>query len=1339
MAAYTPSLRLTLPVTGTDDGTWGDTVNNGITSLTDSSIAGTATVIQGDVANYTLTSNSGATDEARNMFLNITGALTAARNVICPTASKLYFIKNSTTGGFAVTLKTSGGSGISVPAGSITALYCDGTNVVDAITYANIPVINATTVDTTNLEVTNIKAKDGTASITLADTTGIATFSKATVISTTDNTNAALRVTQLGTGDALLVEDATNPDSTPFVVNNTGKVLIARTTASVIADAAMQINVQSATIPAMLTNTGSTSYRPHWSLTVADTEVASFGTTNTVLNTYVGGASRMTINALGGTTLLPATGAGAGLTVTGTNLSGSTTNYGVLSNITFGSAATTRGEGFQTILGTEAATFTLGELGHFKATQGTIGLNSVVTNQYGFNVASSLTGATNNYGFYSDLAAATGRFNFYASGTANNYFAGRVGISTTPATPAATLQVAGTTIISNVDMLNASYDSVSFSVSVQEIGPAGLFFSPDGTKMFVTGSGGDDVNEYLLSTPWVVSSAVYSTVFSVAGQDTAPAGLFFRDNGLQMYVIGQTNDLVYQYTLTTPWSIATAAYASKSFSIAGQETTPSGVFFKPDGLSMYIVGIVSDSISQYTLTTAWDVTTAVFLQSFSVTAQDTAPQDLFFTNDGTRMFVIGSTGDDINVYNLTTTWDISTAITAGAFSIAGQDQIPATLYVKPDGTKMYMLGQTNDTVYQYTVPSVEIQLTGTTSINGSATVAQDLTVNGSISGAITVNGITVGRGAGNLDTNTAVGVSALVANTTGIGNTAIGAETLRVNTTGYHNAALGQAALYSNTTGIENTALGQIALYSNISGVGNTAAGNSALFNATGNSNTAVGNGAGYYISTGAKNTILGRYDGNQGGLDIRTASNYIVLSDGDGNPRQIIDSSGNLGLGVTPSAWFSSYKAFQVNTNGSLTSNTDFFAVSNNAFVNAAGNDIYLTTGFAGRYRHVASNGAHQWYTAPSGTAGNAITFTQAMTLDASGQLGIGTTSPGYKLDVVLSQDGATRARINNQSSGTAASSGLLLDAYGGGWTIDTPASTTFANPLRFIFNTTERMRLDSSGNLGLGVTPSAWDAANKAFQVSSGSMAGNASGVSFSQNAYYNAGWKYIATATAAQYDQFQGSHRFFNAPSGTAGAAITFTQAMTLDSSGRLIIGATAMPLGYGTALNIYTAGVGARIYGTTEGTGPLWVDKQTNTSSTAQVFVQFSINTQSVANGQINGNGASQVAFGTFSDVRLKQNIVDLSPQLSNIMALRPVEFDYIESEGSGHQTGFIAQEIETVFSDVIGERADGMKTVTGWNKTEARLVKAIQEQQAIIEQQAAAITTLTARITALEAK
>jgi hypothetical protein len=130
-ASYTTSLKLTLPADG--DTNWGTVVNNGITSLVDSSVAGTATVVHDNTANYTLTSVNGTADEARKMFLAITGTLTADRNVVCPTASKLYFITNSTTGGFSVTLKTSAGTGILVPNGRSVVLYCDATNVVNAL------------------------------------------------------------------------------------------------------------------------------------------------------------------------------------------------------------------------------------------------------------------------------------------------------------------------------------------------------------------------------------------------------------------------------------------------------------------------------------------------------------------------------------------------------------------------------------------------------------------------------------------------------------------------------------------------------------------------------------------------------------------------------------------------------------------------------------------------------------------------------------------------------------------------------------------------------------------------------------------------------------------------------------------------------------------------------------------------------------------------------------------------------------------------------------------------------------------------------------------------------
>jgi hypothetical protein len=136
------------------------------------------------------------------------------------------------------------------------------------------------------------------------------------------------------------------------------------------------------------------------------------------------------------------------------------------------------------------------------------------------------------------------------------------------------------------------------------------------------------------------------------------------------------------------------------------------------------------------------------------------------------------------------------------------------------------------------------------------------------------------------------------------------------------------------------------------------------------------------------------------------------------------------------------------------------------------------------------------------------------------------------------------------------------------------------------------------------------------------------------------------------------------------------------------------------------------------------------KYDNNSSTSQVFFKFLVNQGGAACGQINANGASQAAFGSWSDATLKENIVDLPDQYDNIRALRPVEFDYIESEGGEHQIGFIAQEMQEVYPCCVGERDDGKLTISGWNKTEARLVSALQSAMNKIE-------ALTARIEALE--
>jgi hypothetical protein len=265
----------------------------------------------------------------------------------------------------------------------------------------------------------------------------------------------------------------------------------------------------------------------------------------------------------------------------------------------------------------------------------------------------------------------------------------------------------------------------------------------------------------------------------------------------------------------------------------------------------------------------------------------------------------------------------------------GQLVFQATL-----GGQVNLVGPNTASTFNINVPAVagNMVTTGDTGTVSSTMLASSLsltTPNINVATATTINGITVGKGAGSVATNTAVGASALAANTTGNENVAIGYIAMAANTTGADNVGIGRAAFNTNTTGNNTVAVGVNAMVNNTTGSSNVAVGMQALngnttasfstavgyqagySQTTGGENTLVGrqagysvttgygntfigpgnansSAAGYAVTTGNYNTIVGGFTGNQGGLDIRTASNYIVLSDGQGNVREAIPSSGS-------------------------------------------------------------------------------------------------------------------------------------------------------------------------------------------------------------------------------------------------------------------------------------------------------------------------------------------------------------------------------------------------------------------------------------------------------------
>ena len=381
----------------------------------------------------------------------------------------------------------------------------------------------------------------------------------------------------------------------------------------------------------------------------------------------------------------------------------------------------------------------------------------------------------------------------------------------------------------------------------------------------------------------------------------------------------------------------------------------------------------------------------------------------------------------------------------------------------------------------------------------------------------------------------------------------------------------------------------------------------------------------------------------------VTTADTSGVLQLQTGGTAAVtVDASQNVGIGVTPSAWSGVGSALQVGTSAAIIGNSsNSSSFISNAYFDGT-NYKYIGTGFATRF--ASTSGAYIWTTAASGTAGNNITFTEAMRIDSSGNVGIGTSSPGgYRINV--QQAAADNFGINVTASNGTSIMRMLHNGTVGAIDVSYTGGGSYS-PLVFRTSDTERMRIDSSGNLLVGATVgggfTVFYAATDCINSRSGAAAGNATS----------------------------------------------------------------------------------------------LFVGRYSATSSTSGTLC-FNVTT----NGNVTNANNS---YGSLSDVKLKENIVDVSPKLADLMQVRIVNYNF--KEGQTHkQIGVVAQELEQVFPSMIEENSDYEEVTTtdeDGNETTERvatgtttksvkysvfvpmLIKAIQEQQAIIQ-------TLTDRITALE--
>ena len=361
---------------------------------------------------------------------------------------------------------------------------------------------------------------------------------------------------------------------------------------------------------------------------------------------------------------------------------------------------------------------------------------------------------------------------------------------------------------------------------------------------------------------------------------------------------------------------------------------------------------------------------------------------------------------------------------------------------------------------------------------------------------------------------------------------------------------------------------------------------------------------------------------------------------------RMVLGASGNLGLGVTPSAWSGSSSPAMQFAGGSIWSYNSSGNLQIEIGANYYQSDLGLYTYYsstsapASIYRQL--NGGHSWYVAAYGTAGNTISFSQAMTLTNGGFLGVGTTSPQNYLDVVAGSASPPTytGYIRTVGNNLAGVGGLefLVSTFGSGfgWRITGADIGGGKTPLVWQGRAnsaawTEYMRLDSAGNLGLGVAPnSLWSGFNVLGIGLYGFLAYSSGATYLGSNAFYNGtNWIYGASDYASLYKQISGTHTWYVAPSGTAGNTISFTQAMTLNNDGGVVVGGpTGGDKGSGTinATGLYVNGVAV---GT--GSGSVTSVSATTTQGvTATVTNSTTTPSIAIGLGSITPNGSAQTS-------------------------------------------------------------------------------------------------------------
>ncbi len=231
--------------------------------------------------------------------------------------------------------------------------------------------------------------------------------------------------------------------------------------------------------------------------------------------------------------------------------------------------------------------------------------------------------------------------------------------------------------------------------------PTGIVFNPDGTKMFISGMSQNKVYEFDLTTAFDISEATRnSNECNHQPKDEDVVDLRLNSDGTKLFLVGSENNILLEYSLSTAYDVSTCSYENTFFSGAGLD--PRSMAFNTNGTKLFIYDQTGNySVKQYSLNSAYNLSNATLEKQYTGTASETLKeieqyaQGMAFSADGTKMYLTGDKEDNVVEFTLSTPFDLSDVTKEGAYSVAGEITKMSGIAFSADGLKMFITDFSN--------------------------------------------------------------------------------------------------------------------------------------------------------------------------------------------------------------------------------------------------------------------------------------------------------------------------------------------------------------------------------------------------------------------------------------------------------------------------------------------------------------------------------------------------------------------------------------------------------------------------------------------------------------------